>query len=149
MQLNENNIEKHNSYKILNGRLNKAMSNGFYLEACFIEYAILEDRLASILHHCKVCKNAYDKKISNKINSLKQEIGKKHPVISKKVNASLLDEILIWKNKRNEYVHRACLYKMVNDEIEQLAIEGKELVRRITNDSQKVTRLANKLYGEE
>lgn len=48
--------ENDNHQKYLNyceqmKRLKKALGSGFYLEAIFIEYAVLEDRLESALRH--------------------------------------------------------------------------------------------------
>lgn len=43
------NMQKYANYKEQMGRLSKALTQGFFLEAIFIEYAILEDRLESIL----------------------------------------------------------------------------------------------------
>ena len=45
--------QKYNNYKEQFKRLNRALSNGFNLEAMFIEYAIIEDRTESILHHAE------------------------------------------------------------------------------------------------
>ena len=42
---------KYENYKEQMKRLKAAMANRFYLEAIFIEYAILEDRLESALRH--------------------------------------------------------------------------------------------------
>lgn len=41
------NMQKYLNYKEQMGRLKKAIANSFYLEAIFIEYAIIEDRLES------------------------------------------------------------------------------------------------------
>ena len=40
---------KYSNYKEQFKRLNKAISNNYYLEAAFIAYAIMEDRTESIL----------------------------------------------------------------------------------------------------
>jgi hypothetical protein len=41
------NMQKYENYKEQMNRLKKAMANAFYLEALFIEYAIMEDRTES------------------------------------------------------------------------------------------------------
>ena len=46
-----NNMQKYANYKEQMGRLKKALNSEFYLEAIFIEYAVMEDRLESILRH--------------------------------------------------------------------------------------------------
>ena len=43
--------EKYFNYKNNFDRLKASLEHQFYLEAIFIEYAILEDRTESVLHH--------------------------------------------------------------------------------------------------
>ena len=45
------NIQKQLNYREQFKRLDKALNNNFYLEALFIEYAIMEDRTESILRY--------------------------------------------------------------------------------------------------
>ena len=45
------NTDKQNSYREYLRRYNKAMQEGFYLEAILIDYAIIEDRLRSFIYH--------------------------------------------------------------------------------------------------
>ena len=45
------NIQKYENYKEQFKRLDRALKLGFYLEAIFIEYAIMEDRTSSILRY--------------------------------------------------------------------------------------------------
>ena len=51
METTASNQQKHENYKEQFQRLYKALSNGFNLEAMFIEYAIMEDRTESALRH--------------------------------------------------------------------------------------------------
>ena len=142
----EKNYEKQERYRELKAKLKKAMADEFWLEACMIEYAIIEDRTSSILFYSGVSKNAYDsnKKLSNKLNSIELQIGKKHPVISKKVAPEIIQAIRDWKELRNQFVHKSCA--MYDEEkAKVLAVKGKELVDLIANDSDKVRRLAEKL----
>ena len=50
----EKNMEKYEVYKSMNENLSKAMRAGFYYQAIFIEYAIIEDRCSSVLRHAGV-----------------------------------------------------------------------------------------------
>ena len=138
------NEEKHDTYARLHERLKKALANGFWLEATMIEYAIIEDRTAAILYHAGISENSWDKKLANKLNAIEHQIGKKHPIISKKVSPALIQEIRGWKDLRNEAVHRACRTIYSEEALQAVAEHGKELVRRISNDSQKVKRAAEK-----
>ena len=47
----ENNLEKQRTYQEQLGRYAKAIKEGFYFEALLIDYAMLEDRLRSVLYH--------------------------------------------------------------------------------------------------
>lgn len=135
------NQQKADNYGILKTRLKKALSNGFWFEACMIEYAIIEDRTSSILQHCSICKNAYDpnKLLSNKLRSIQNQIGKGHSVISRKVDLNLIKEITEWKEERNEVVHRSCNHVYDDAIVKSLAEKGNDLTRRLINDSRKVS----------
>ncbi len=145
------NEQKRDNYSILKTKLKKALAAGFYFEACMIEYALIEDRTSSILSHSGVCKNAYDsgKLLSNKLNSIEHQIGKGHPIISKKVEKDLVPAIREWKDNRNDIVHRACIRLVDEDELKSIAIEGKVLTDKLVNASKRVTYLANKMNKEK
>ena len=137
----EKNLDKQERYIKLKVKLKKALKSEFWFEACMIEYAIIEDRTSSILFYSKVCKDPYDsnKKLSNKLNSIYHQIGKKHFVISKKVNCLTIDKIKEWKEKRNDLVHRSCT--MFDETLaKEVALEGEKIVNEISNASARVTR---------
>ena len=52
----KNNIDKQNTYRNNIARYNRAMREGFYLEALLIDYAVIEDRLRSFLYHIGLLK---------------------------------------------------------------------------------------------
>ncbi len=137
--------EKQQVYAGLKVRLKKALSSGFWLEACMIEYAIIEDRTASILLHAGITDKGWEKKLSNKLNSIDHQIGKKHPIISKRISAETIQGIREWKDLRNEAVHRACITVYDDEAFRSLAERGKELMDRISNDAQKVVRAEKKI----
>ena len=118
------NDEKHEAYVQLKTRLKKALSSGFWLEACMIEYAIMEDRTTSILLHSGISSNGSKKKLSNKLNSIVYQIEKQHPIISKKVSLDTIFAIKEWKEQRNEAVHRACIIRYDEDKLHSLADSG-------------------------
>lgn len=62
----ENNLEKRQTYREQMKRYNKAIKEGFYFEALLIDYAMLEDRLRSVLYHVAFFADR------NKINSWKK-----------------------------------------------------------------------------
>ena len=138
------NEEKQEAYVKLKTRLKKALASGFWLEACMIEYAIIEDRTASILLHAGITDKGWEKKLSNKLNSIELQIGKGHPIISKKVSLEDIHAIREWKEQRNDAVHRACIIKYDEESFRRLAENGKLLMENISNDAQKVSRADKK-----
>lgn len=139
--------EKQQIYAGLKTRLKKALASGFWLEACMIEYAIIEDRTASILLHAGITDKGWEKKLNNKLNSIDHQIGKKHPIISKKVSTETIQGIREWKDLRNEAVHRACITAYDEEGFRSLAERGKELMEKISNDAQKISRAEKKTKG--
>lgn len=144
------NEEKRETYAALKVKLKRALANSFWFEACMLEYAIIEDRTSSILARCNICKNPYsaDKKLLNKLQSILNQIGKKHPIISKTTDRSMIEEIIQWRETRNDIVHRACIRQYDETEMEMVAKQGAELAKKIDNVSKKVAnrvlRLQNK-----
>lgn len=59
--------EKQQTYKTLTGRFDKAMKFEFYCEAILIDYAIIEDRLLSMLYHLGIRENRDSHKFDNKL----------------------------------------------------------------------------------
>lgn len=51
------NKDKQYTYAILIDKLNKSLDAGFYFESLFLEYAMMEDRLRSILCHGNIAKS--------------------------------------------------------------------------------------------
>lgn len=145
------NQEKRQVYAELKSKLKLALNKKFYFEAVMLEYAIIEDRTASVLFHAGVCENPYDssKKLTNKLNSIEQQIGKGHPVIAKKFNKALIGEIRNWKDERNDFVHRACIRPCDGEELKSLAEWGNEIVRNLDNTARRVKSLADKLSATE
>lgn len=41
----------------------------------------------------------------------------------------------MWKEERNEVVHRACIHAYDEDSVQKIAKQGNDLVRRISNDA--------------
>ena len=52
----EDNYDKYYTYTVLIDQLNKSLEAGFYFESLFLEYALMEDRLRSILCHSNIAK---------------------------------------------------------------------------------------------
>ncbi len=125
MERSITNQEKHEVYTTLKTKLKKALAGEYWFEACMLEYAIIEDRTMSILLHAGICTNE-KKSLANKLNSLEQQIGKQHPVISQKVNAETIAEIRAWKDRRDKAVHEACKRLYDENDMKEIAVLGKK-----------------------
>lgn len=136
--------EKQANYALLKVKLKIALKNEFWFEACLIEYAIIEDRTASILAYAGTCKDPYSKQLTHKLNAIEQLIGKKHLVISKKVKTEELQLIRDWKEKRNDIVHNICRIKYENDDLKEIAWDGKTVMDKISNAAQRVAKAYKK-----
>lgn len=135
--------KKNEKYKDLMEKLNKSIKNEFFYEAIFIEYAILEDRTESLLRHAKI--NAKDSTITLKINKIKTNKMFKDKYINKHLSIELLDKIIKWKNKRNELIHDLIKTKYTNNQIESIALEGYEIVKKVNNKSTLVNKYLDKI----
>lgn len=143
--------EKYRNYKEQFDRLNKALKNEFYLEAIFIEYAILEDRTESVLHHAGLWE-AYmkGKKMANigtKLTFIKNKAAVKSCTLHPYFNDDLMEQLRLWKNKRNPLIHDLLNQKLGDNDLKDLAIEGSALVRTLRTRATSHNRAADKKFG--
>ena len=130
---------KYENYREQFRRLKRATDNGFYLEAVFIEYTVMEDRTESILRHVDLW-NAYLKKrgrydvtLDSKIRYIKDFAREKNSLLFRYFGDSLLDDILLWKEERNRLIHALLRQKMEHGEIAGIAVHGKTLTEQLRN----------------
>ena len=137
-ELQKVNLLKYSNYQEQFKRLKKALTNQFYLEALFIEYAIIEDRTAAILRY----EGNQIKSNNNRIKGT--NIGKKLEKISalSNVQGSLpqryfaddtIQRAFVWKDKRNDLIHALMEQKLTTGSLEDLALEGQSLAAAFTN----------------
>ena len=133
----EENQLKFENYREQFKRLNKALTNGFNLEAIFIEYAILEDRTESILRHADLW-NAYTNSrkgnmptIDSKIRYIKKHAENKKNPLHKYFSDDLLEQVLIWKEERNRLIHALIKQHLTNEDVIRIAQNGRELTRKV------------------
>lgn len=144
--------EKYRNYKEQFERLNKALKNEFYLEAIFIEYAILEDRTESVLHHAGLWE-AYmkGKKMANigtKLTFIKNKANVKSCTLHPYFNDDLMEQLRLWKNKRNPLIHDLLNQKLGDNDLKDLAMEGSQLVRILRTRATSHNRAADKKFGK-
>ncbi len=142
--------QKYLNYREQFKRLNKALVNGFNLEAMFIEYAIMEDRTESVLHHAgqwdAYLKSRKGRKanIDSKIKYIRKRAESRKDVLHRYFSDDLLDEILKWKDDRNRLIHALLKQELEHDEIHQLAEQGNELVKQLRNKAGNYNRMIDK-----
>lgn len=153
-EMHIDNRQKYENYREQFKRLNKALANGFHLEAMFIEYAIMEDRTESILRHAGQWE-AYLKgrkgspvSIDSKIRRIiKLAENKKNP-LHKYFGDDLLEDILAWKNERNRLIHALLKQQFAHNEVRELAVRGNDLVKALRSRSASFNRAAEKATVE-
>ena len=141
---NEINIKKYNHYKHMLANLNLSLDKGFYLQAVLIEYAMIEDRISSIIRHL-ISEDAIFNKDGNvlmmnrKIKLIKEYVPKiKDAWLKKYLENELLDNVIEWKNRRNKIVHALMNRFDEDDLIRDVAVEGKDLSRKINDLATKI-----------
>lgn len=143
--------EKYRNYKEQFDRLNKALKNEFYLEAIFIEYAILEDRTESVLRHAGLWESYMKgKKMANigtKLTFIKNKAAVKSCTLHPYFNDDLMEQLRSWKNKRNPLIHDLLNQKLGDNDLKELAMEGSALVRTLRTRATSHNRAADKKFG--
>ena len=142
-----NNYEKRDRYATLNEKLDKALDNEFYYEAIFIEHAILEDRVESLLRHANI---TYPKKtmLGAKITYIMTEKIFKDEYVSKHIDGTLIKEIRDWKEMRNDLVHDLINCPYEDDEVKEVALVGKTVIRRFASKTTLVNNHIDKILQE-
>ena len=138
--MTEKNMEKYEIYKQLSSDLTKAMKQGFYYEAIFIEYTILEDRLASVLKYARVLtmEKAGNQNIAKKINDIRKSKEFSSKFVRERLSFELLDSITAWKDKRNRLIHNLANIPYDAAAVREVAEEGYEIVKVVKNKSDSV-----------
>ncbi len=137
MEQIQNNMQKYENYREQMGRLKKALGAGFYLEAIFIEYAIIEDRLESVLRHAGKWKepklNEQPMSLQKKKNKIEKMAEEKKSLANKYFSDDTLNRIIDWKNQRNALIHQLLKQDLHTEELQGLAGQGRLLVKEISN----------------
>ena len=130
------NIQKQLNYREQFKRLDKALNNNFYLEALFIEYAIMEDRTESILRYegneIKVKEGSFIS-INRKLDKIKKIAEQRKSLPERYFSDNLIECIQLWKDERNRMIHALMKQSLTTEELTELALEGKTLCRQLCN----------------
>lgn len=130
-----NNMQKYLNYREQIGRLKKALSNQFYLESIFIEYAIMEDRLESILRHSGKWNPKPNQFVS--IDAKRKKVAKlaeeKRSLAHKYFSAELTNDIEQWTFSRNQLIHALMKNSIHTEDLSAFALEGEKIVKLLCN----------------
>ena len=131
----EKNMEKYERYKAMCGNLSRAMKAGFYYEAIFIEYAIMEDRLTDLLKSAGVeyrrtrkDGTETDIDIESKLNKAKDNPKfANNKFVRERITPEFIEKVRSWKDRRNPLVHKLLEVPYDSESARKFAEEGKEL----------------------
>ncbi len=129
------NLAKHDRYTELIRDLKKAILYHFYLEAIFIEYAILEDRTKSILMHSKRYNENKHDSLSKKVTEILVLIRQSSNRLSRYLSIETVESIRSWMKNRNALIHHLPQISCCEDDVMNIALEGVLLVKKISNAS--------------
>lgn len=99
--------DKRSHYEALITKMAKANQDEYYLEACWLAYAIMEDRLLSALRNSGG-ENYRNGKPIRGIGKKSQEINyrkKKDDLLKAYFSDHLMDRVYDWKESRNDLAH--------------------------------------------
>ena len=125
------NHQKYENYRVQSRRLASALRSGFYLEAVFIEYAIIEDRLESALTHAGAFNPKKQGTITSKLTKLEKLCENRRGLARRYFTAELLAAIRAWKDRRNPLVHELMKQRATTADFEAVAREGEALVKTL------------------
>lgn len=150
MEQIDGNQLKYNNYREQFKRLNRALANGFNLEAMFIEYAIMEDRTESILRHADMweaylkSRKGREPNIDSKIRYIQKRAENKKDILHRYFSDDLLEKVLLWKSERNRLIHALLKQQLVHNEVKELAVQGNDLVKAVRTRSSNYNRAIEK-----
>lgn len=130
--------KKRDKYSDLMSKLKKSIEDNFYYESIFIIFAVLEDRTESLLKHAHINIIKHDNQklsLSEKLDKIKNSEIFKDEYIKKHLTNEMINQIYEWKNKRNLLMHNLINLEYCNSEIEELALDGYELIKKLNNKS--------------
>lgn len=145
MEHKADNMQKFANYKEQMGRLKRALKEQYYLEAIAIEYAIIEDRIESVLRHSGVFRPDKHNMLNKKLNKLSEMQRNKKSLVRRYFSEELIGQIHDWKNERNPMTHALLNLKLHTEDLADIAQRGEKLVKTVSNK----TSLYNKALAKQ
>ncbi len=144
--------KKKDKYSTLMNKLKKSIESEFYYESIFIVFAVLEDRCESLLKHANISiKNKDNQKLSlsEKLDKIKNSEPFQDEYVKKHLSKEMINQIYEWKNKRNLLMHNLINLEYCNSEIEELALDGYELLKVLNNKSTSVNKYNDAILSKK
>ena len=139
------NMQKYENYKEQMGRLNRALHYHFYLEAIFIEYAIVEDRIESVLRHSGKFNPEKHTTLEKKLSRLCEMQRAKNGLVRKYFSDALIQSVYDWKNRRNPLIHALMKQNLCTADLESVALEGQALIKTLSTKTKAYNSMLEKL----
>ena len=119
-----------------------------WFEATLIEYSIIEDRITSALAHAISYNPKTLRTLNAKINKLEKLCEKKGGLAARYPSPELLERLRAWKERRSTVVHELMKANLEPGDLEDVAREGKEIVRALKSKVGSLNRKVDKAYGQ-
>ncbi len=142
------NMQKYANYREQMERLNHAMKEHFFLEAMFIEYAVMEDRCESILTHAGVFCPDRHFTIVRKLRRI-EALTQSNATAKRYFSQDLIDRLLAWKDKRNAFIHALMKQTFTGEELEGIVQEGLTLTKTLCSKSTSYKRALEREAAKE
>ena len=134
-------ISKFKSYQELLNRIQEAIDSGFYLEATWIAYAVIEDRVCSALEKSGGLPKDKNGKplrmLGLKLEALSHRMNENSSLRKYLEKDEIVDRVIHWKNKRNPLMHslasEAKSWNTLEQEAKIVALEGKDVAWLLAN----------------
>lgn len=145
--------KKYLNYKEQMVRLKKAMAAQFFLEAIFIEYAVMEDRLESILRHSGAFNPKRHNRIKPKLGRVDELRREKKSLLHRSFPVEFIEGIYQWLDARNQLIHALMKQNLHTEDLQKIALEGQQIVKQLnskaTNYRKALERQAAKAQKQE
>ncbi len=125
------NIQKFGTYKVQMERLKRAVENEFYYETIFISYAVIEDRMKSMLVHIGIFNKNKHGRLVDKIRETENLACNSALPVGKRFPKDFTDKLDKWRDKRNILIHALMEQSADFEELREMALEGEELSREV------------------
>ena len=144
MEYISDNMQKYANYKEQMSRLKKAMDNQFHLEAIAIEYAIIEDRVESVLRHSGVFNPDKHNTLNKKLNRLSEMQRSKNGLMRKYFSDDLIQSIYEWKDDRNPMTYALLKLSLHTEDVQGIAETGCKIVKALNSKTSSYNRALEK-----